>query len=479
MLLAAERSQKLFALRDALHWLDRAVALAEAHPAALRDRPLASLYERRGRTRAQAGQTAGAAADIRRVMDAANAGGDRARARDALIQLGMTYRRADDYPQAIACLAQALGECRAMNDERRVADTLYHLGTVMWSDCRNREAIAYHEEAVAICERLGLDDVVAVQAYHGRGEAHYNNLEPAAAVACYQRSVELARGIGDKSYESENLMMIAFAHTGTMGLADYGAAMANFEAALEIARRADLQWHMGPTLLGMDHVRACTGRYGEAWTGMTGTLRWLESLNQQRYQLIAYDFLVQLLIDLAMYREAVDHAGRALALAGATRIRFWRPRTEANLAIARLRMGDLGVGAALEHWRAHARENCELFQMTRCMEGLAELALARGDADGCLAYAQELQSLAERSGMKELAGNAHRWRGEALADQGEADAAAAALALASRIGRDVGRVRLVYDAERGLARLGRKNEAAAVTERMRGSLGETGLEIGL
>ncbi|HEU4620565.1 MAG TPA: hypothetical protein VFV10_21215 [Gammaproteobacteria bacterium] len=38
-----------------------------------------------------------------------------------------------------------------------------------WSDGRNREAVAYHEEAVAICERLGLTDLVAVQAYHGRG----------------------------------------------------------------------------------------------------------------------------------------------------------------------------------------------------------------------------------------------------------------------------------------------------------------------
>src|SRR5262245_57499088 len=37
MLLAAERSQKLFALRDALHWLDRAVALASAHSAAAGD----------------------------------------------------------------------------------------------------------------------------------------------------------------------------------------------------------------------------------------------------------------------------------------------------------------------------------------------------------------------------------------------------------------------------------------------------------
>jgi tetratricopeptide (TPR) repeat protein/transcriptional regulator with XRE-family HTH domain len=278
LVLAAERSQKLFAMRDALHWLDRALALAEVHS---REEHV-DLYARRGNARAQAGQTEGAVADIRRVIEAARARGEREKARDALIQLGMTYRRADDYEQATQCLTQALAESRAMNDERRAADTLYHLGTVAWSNSRNREAIAFHQEAVEICERLGLDDLVAVQAYHGRGEAHYNNVELHPAIACYNRSIELARGIGDKSYESENLMMIGYACTGYMGIADYGKAQANLEAALEIARKADLQWHMGPTLLGLDHVRACTGNYDQALEGMLKTLRWLEGLRQIR-----------------------------------------------------------------------------------------------------------------------------------------------------------------------------------------------------
>ena len=82
----------------------------------------------------------------------------------------------------------------------------------------------YHQQAVEICERTGFADLVAVQAYHGRGEAHFANAEPAAAIECYTRSLELARGIGDKSYESENLMMIGHACVGTKGLGDYPRA---------------------------------------------------------------------------------------------------------------------------------------------------------------------------------------------------------------------------------------------------------------
>jgi tetratricopeptide (TPR) repeat protein/transcriptional regulator with XRE-family HTH domain len=487
VVLAAERSQKLFAMRDALHWLDRAVALAESHPEAIAAQSLTELYGRRGAARALAGQTEGAVADIRRVIDEARLRSDRARARDAFIQLGMAYRRADDYGQATQCLAEALLESRAMNDERHAADTLYHLGTVMWSNGRNYEAITFHQEAVGICERLGLEDLVAVQAYHGRGEAHYNNLEPANAIACYERSIELARGIGDRSYECENLMMIAFACTGYMGLADYPRAEASFEASLAIARSADLQWHMGPTLLGLDHVRACTGRYGEAFDGMMKTLRWLEGVKQTRYQLIAYDLLAHLLIDLGFNQQAVEQCERGLALAQRERIPFWRPRMAANLAIARLRMGDLDVGPALEGALEECRRHSELTQLARCLEGLAQLALARGDPEGCLAFADELLSLVEPAGLRELAALARRWRGEAMLARGNHEGALEDLGRALGQAQEIGRPRLAAEVHGALARtheaLGSREqarrhgeEAGDIAARIHRSLLGSGLE---
>ncbi len=164
LLLAGEHSQALFSMRDALHWLDRAVALSESHPESLRERQRLAIYERRGAARAQAGQTQGAVADVHRVIDVMRAGGERERTRDALIQLGMAYRRADAYEEATACLTEALAECRAMNDEHHAADTLYHLGTVAWSTGLNDQAIGFHQQAVEICERTGFADLVAVQA---------------------------------------------------------------------------------------------------------------------------------------------------------------------------------------------------------------------------------------------------------------------------------------------------------------------------
>ena len=96
---------------------------------------------------------------------------------------------------------------------------------------------------------------------------------------------------------------------------------------------------MGPTLLGLDHVRACTGHYGEAWTGMQSTLSWLEDLKQPRYQLIAHDFIGHLLLDLGMNEMALERLERGIALTRDSGIMFWRGALDAHVAVARSRLG--------------------------------------------------------------------------------------------------------------------------------------------
>lgn len=487
LVLSAEHSQKLFAMRDALHWLDRAVALAEAHPESLDVQQRLPLYEQRGAARALAGQTQGAVADIRRVIDVLRAEGERAKTRDALIQLGMAYRRADHYDEATACLTEALMESRAMHDERHAADTLYHLGTVAWSTGHNDQAIGFHQQAVEICERTGFTDLVAVQAYHGRGEAYFANAEPASAIACYTHSLELAREIGDKSYESENLMMIGHACIGSKGLGDYPRAIANFEAALEIARAADLQWHLGPTLLGLDHARACTGHYGEAWLGMQKTLHWLESLNQVRYQFIATDCIGHLLLDLGLYELAIEYQQHGLSLGHNTGIQFWRAAIDTNLAIASARLGQSVDTSALHTTLEQTRCSSERYMLVRCLDGLAEIALIDGDANRCRKYADELLALAEVNYLCELEANARRWRGEAMLIEKNYIGAQIELSRTATLAEEIGRVRLRMDAHNALARLydaqGQGNtaqlhecKARAMTEAIKNSLATSGLE---
>lgn len=473
----AEQSQRLFAMREALRWFDRAVTLAEAHPDAMDEHGQLALIEQRGGARAQAGQTAGAVADFERVIDVARSRGERERVRDLLIELGMAYRRADAYEQATACLNEALSASRAMNDERHAADTLYHLGTVAWSNGRNRDAILYHQEAVEICERLQLADIIAVQAFHGRGEAHFANAEPTPAIECFTRSLDYARGIGDKSYESENLMMIGWASLGIMGSAHYPRALDCCESALRIARAADLQWHLGPTFLARDHVRSCLGEYRAAWAGMNETLRHLEVLKLVRYQIMAHELMGHLLLDLNNNEKAAAVLEQGLSIARDANIMYWRPRLQASLAIARVRCGDLDLQPAIEQALATARENSERYLETRCLEALTELMHARGESGACLAAADQLLTLAQPNNMRELTAIALRWRGEALIADKHFTPAREALMQASELTEAIARPRLSWDVHRSLARLARQIGAAKEEHRRRAAAQEIAARI--
>jgi tetratricopeptide (TPR) repeat protein len=485
LVLAADRSQKLFAMRESLRWFDRAIALLQAHPDAATAEQQLTLYERRGAARAQAGQTDGAVADFQRAIGAARALGQHEHARDVLIQLGMAYRRADAYEQAVACLDEALTASRATGDERHAADTLYHLGTVAWSNGRNDLAISCHQEAVDICERLQLRDLVAVQAFHGRGEAYFAHGEPAAAIASFSRSLDLARAIGDRSYESENLMMIGWACSGHMGLADYPRALSHLDAALEIARAADLQWHLGPTRVGRAHALAALGRFGEACAELKEALPRLQALGLVRYQMMAHDAMGCLLLDLNSNGEAAQHFERGLGLAVEAGIRYWLARLQANLAIARVRAGSPCDREALAAARQTAQEHSETWLTVRCLQALSEAALLDGNAAAALAHADTLLAQGSGGQMRELIGQARRLRGLAHLALGEPQAAREELLAALAVAEQIGCVRLAWDCHQGLARghgadvAAHRARAAELAGRMSRSLGESGLTCDL
>lgn len=488
--LAAEHAQKLFAMRESLQWFDRAVTLLQAHPEAATQAQQLALYERRGEARAQAGQVEGAVADFRRVIEAARALGQHGKARDGLIQLGMAYRRADAYEQAIACLNEALEASRAMGDEHHAADALYHLGTVAWSNGRNDLAISHHQQAVEICERLARTDLVAVQAFHGRGEAHFANAEPVAAIESFSRSLHLARGIGDKSYESENLMMIGWACAGAMGLADYPRALSHFDAALTIARAADLQWHLGPTLIGRANVKVALGKFDEAWADLNEALPRLETLGLHRYQIMAHDALGCLFLDLNCSAQALQHFQRGLGLAHSAGIQYWIPRLQADEAMAQLRLGMACDQSALQAAWRYAQDHQEVWMTLRCLEALAESALARGDTHGCTTYADQLLALASRGDLRELMGAAHRLRGLARLTDHACESARQALTLAVTLAEDIGRIRLAWACHRALARVAAalgdqmahndsEGRARELADRMVQGLGGSGLTVSL
>ena len=484
--LCARRSR----YQDAERLFGRAVELADAQPGALSAKTVLRLRECRGRVRGLLGDFDGAIADLSQVRDDTRRMGDRIWERAALIGLGQMYRKTGRGEDAALHLSQALMSARAGGDARVIADTLYHIGTVTWDEGDNAQCMAYHQEAVDISRRLGLRDLVAVQAVHGLGEAALMDGQSQFATQCFSESLDLAREIDDLGYEAENLQMIGWTGMGTVGTGDYLRAWESLSQSLALSQRAHLDWHSVCTLSGLGMVEGCLGHYGDGLAHLQQSLRLAEGLGLRRFMTLALDGLGELYLHLNLLDLAQAVHERGLQLMLQMESTYWLPRLQANLAINRLRQGDLAVEPELRAALDLALSRRQGMHATRCLEGLAEAAIARRQPDQALGYLDRLAGLAERGGMREVKAKAHRWRGEALLLMARLDEAEAELTRALDWFTEVGTPRHLRDTHLALAELCRarghaiaaqQHEAIAndCVARMAASLPDAELRVGL
>jgi DNA-binding SARP family transcriptional activator len=487
---AANRSCDLFAMREAMQFYDRAVELAKAHPGAVDDGMLLALYEHRGESRATAGLFDGAVSDLERVLAAVRVAGDCDRERALLIRLGQVLRKIEDRDRAEHYLGEAVTLARRTGNLSAEADALYHLGTISWDEGDNTQARAHHGRALDICRMLGLTDLVAVQATHGMAEALLMAGESEQAEALFAESLQLARGIGDRGYEAENLQMSSWSNLGSVAIGDYRRAIEFATRSLEISEASSLGWHTVSTLISLGLAQGCTGAYE---IGLSNVLRAdaiAEELKLARFRAMGLDVLGYLYLDLNLFERAIETFILGLDISLRAGRNFWQSRLQADLAITRLRAGQPDVRGELDAALALAQSGGAYFHAVRCLEGLAELALAQGQPDEAIKQANALFTLAERGGQRENMARAHYWRGEALRMKGNLAQAEAALREALARVERIQRPRLVRDIHHALAQLycsrGESEQSArhasagqALIEQIEANLADVVLRAGL
>lgn len=460
---AAFQAHTLFALGEAVGFYDRAIALAEANLSVVDHEALINLHEHRGDARALAGDFVGATADLQPALKAAQYTGDETTELDLHIRLGMIYRRMDEYDLAQQHLDRALALARVHEDGRRVADTLFHLGSVIWSQGDIRKTREYVQEAVDICRQLGLRDLVAVQAYHGLGEINFLMGIYQEAADYFAESLQLARETGDKGYEAENLYMLGSTNSWLLG-AYYEKALGYVQQAIAISRPAQMDWHTAPIQFVTAKVLGSLGRYDEALVHAHEANAITERIGARYFQTIALDTIGELYREIGMLDKAEAYHNQACDTASETNAGNWLSRIQANLAIDRIRQGRLDVEPLLQKNLALTLQRGQELHTPRCLEGLVELSLARGDFQSALDYAEQSFNLAEPRGMREAAARACFLRGQTLLQVGDFPAAEAALQDAAVREQQLGRPRLALDIHQALAKVyqvqGKEREAA-------------------
>jgi tetratricopeptide (TPR) repeat protein len=443
---AADCARDLFAVREAVQFYDRAIELTTRLPKLADEGTVLDLYMRRGEERALlGGQMQGAADDLKRAVEAARAAGDQQRQRAAYIALGQAYRMADQLDDATEALTAALELCRAHGDQHSLANVLHHLGTVAWSAGNNFHASLYHQEALELCARLEVEDFVTVQALHGRAEAFCAAARPVQAITMFEESLMLSRRIGNRRYEGENLQMIGWCSLGITGIADYARARTVLAESLEVCKDSQLGWNSDITLSFYGWTIACQGDYQQGIALIQESITRLRDDNLVRFLSMAYDFLGYIYQDLNLTEAALEAHTMGLNTALTGQVGFWMPRLSANVAVTRLRLGDLSAVGELEVAFAVATEDYQRFHAVRALEGLLEAGIISGEPERTLHFAGVLEEMCKMGELRELQVQVHRWRSVAYRHMGQLDEAASELERAKLASQEIDRPRLQWD----------------------------------
>lgn len=456
---------------DILYCADAAIAAAEQQPDIFSRHLLHRLYECRGNLYMYVPQFASAARDLEAARQYAHATGDDVWERNILLRLGQLFRRTEQFENAIHHLQMVLLHHRQTGNYRAAADALYHLGTVMWDLGRNREARASHQEAVDICEELRLRDIVTLQALHGLGEALMFSGDAREARRVFLVATDLARELGDVSYEAENLQMAAWNSIGTLGTGNAEEGFAFFEQSLDLSRKSRLEWLKMCSIIGLGLHQANTGVVERAHDTLNEGIDLAMRLASSRMLAVALDSRGQLYQDLGLYALAQRDHERGIRLLREMGSDYWMQRLRANLAIDMMRQGVLDHEAVLLDALHSARENDSMMHGVRCLEALAEMYLHQNQPQKALMRADELLAHTDRYALTELQAQAHRWRAEALLALGRMVEAEQALRAALPPGRASQRLRLQIELYRLLAAYYRRagqheeeHEAAALAD---------------
>ena len=189
---AARHALALSAPREAVAHLDRAFAALERSGAT----PGIDLHLARGRACETLGDFQRANDDFTTALRRARESGDLRPQWEALQALGMLWA-ARDYNRAGEYRREALQAARSLGDESVVARSLNRVGNWYVNLEQPREGLPYHEEALAIVERL-LDGAGIAETVDLIAMAHHCAGAQREAAVHYARSVTLFSGREDR-----------------------------------------------------------------------------------------------------------------------------------------------------------------------------------------------------------------------------------------------------------------------------------------
>jgi len=453
---AAEQAQALSAPRAAVEqWtrvMDAAGHLGQAVPPAC--------YRARGQAYATLGDFEQAQADFERALHAARQAEDGRLEWQSLLDLGVLWT-GRDYQGAGAYFQLAVDLAVQLGDGRLHAQSLNRLGNWLLNTGQAAEALATHQEALALFEAQH-DQSGMAETFDLLGTVYSLGGDPINAALMYGRAIDFLRAVDNRSVLCSCLAMratFACPWSGFMSCTlnwSFAQCERDVVEALQLAR--EMQWAAGEAFAEIMFGGICAsfGQFGAGLAHAQQGLRLATEINHQQWCVGAHDTLARISLALLAPQQALAHAEIGLEAVRELGSAFWiteylSVQVEAYAALGEIRLAE----AALQEMQSWARSPSQETERSFFLCVQAELALAQHQPELALRqYEQLLQMAPQRAGETAERVIPRLWKcqGEALAALGRAEEAIQVLEEARRGAILQQYLPLLWQIERALGR---------------------------
>jgi DNA-binding CsgD family transcriptional regulator len=310
---------------------------------------------------------------------------------------------ASGFDDALEAQQRALACYRDLGDRLREGDALRTLGRLYGFAGRTEDAGAACREAIAVLEQLEPGRELAL-AYATLAQRCLNWEDVDGALSWGTRALELAERLDDTE-------IVAYA-LATIGAAEFRSekpeGMRKLERSLELAKRADLEDHVGRAYVGLVSAAVRHRSFRLAERHLQTGVEYCDERGLDYWRLFLLACGARCDLDRGRWGDAAD----AAAVIGRDPRAWPMPRIYALtvLGLVRARRGEPDAASALDEALAYAEPTGELQQISPVVAAKAEAAWLEGRPEKVEEMTASTFELARRRAAFWEAGELAAWR---------------------------------------------------------------------
>ncbi|MAU01818.1 MAG: hypothetical protein CL608_32175 [Anaerolineaceae bacterium] len=342
----------------------------------LDDPSISSLYRKRGLAFDTLGDFDRARNDYETAQDKARAANDHYLLWQTMLDLGLLWASRDYEKTGEYCQA-ALALAREIADQATIGHSLNRLGNWVMNKGEPAKALTYHQEALGIFKEL--DDprgTAATLDLLAMTNGQYGDFPITAAY--YEQAIPILRELNEQKTLASSLT----------NLASFTLDITQIQEAISIAR--EIRWRSGEAyaLNNLGFILAAKGDYGGGLTAANQGLALAREIGHRLWQCACHVPLGEIYHDLLAEQQARDHLEEGLRLAQEVGSHFFINFNRGLLASICVQTGQLDEADAL---LVELPDRPTMMTDFVWAKPVAELALARGEADRALLILDGIQ----------------------------------------------------------------------------------------